>query len=67
MEISQIIDATFSGKFTQGDVVSWSEATWDFVGNVRTVKNYDSETFYFPNLFKLADLNSLDDCMNLCP
>ena len=67
METSKVIEVTSSGNFDEGDVVSWYEATWEFVGSVQTVTNDDTTKPYFPNLFKMTNFRSWDDCMNLCP
>ena len=69
MNVSQMVDITSTGRWTDGDIVSWSEATWTLSGNVdELIDTYSESPNNFPNLFKIADgFHSAYDCMNLCP
>ena len=69
LTIPQMVNITSTGQPTEGDIVSWSEATWRFNGDVFKVKREDvSKTSSFPNLYKMADgFHSWSDCMELCP
>ena len=65
MNLSQPVEVTTTGCWTDGDVVSWSKAEWVLSGSAE-------ELFYqqptFPNLFKMGDgFESGYECMNLCP
>ena len=69
MNVSQMVDVTLTGWWTDGDIVSWSEATWTLAGRVDTIMDgTNGHATSFPNLFKMADgFHNAQDCMNLCP
>ena len=65
MNLSQHVDVTTTGRWTDGDVVAWSKAEWALSGRVE-VLFYKQPTL--PNLFKMGEgFESAYDCMNLCP
>ena len=67
MEMTKMINVTSIGNFVEGDIVSWSEATWEFKGSVK-IMTYDFLTIlHFPNTFKITNFHSWENCMNLCP
>ena len=69
LNLSHMVANTTAGRWTDGDIVSWSQAAWTLSGNVQEVnKKGLGKTFDFPNLFIMADgFKSWSDCMNLCP
>ena len=65
MNPSQLVEVTTTGRWTDGDVVDWSEAEWTLSGSAEELI-YKQPTF--PNLIKMGDgFESAHDCMNLCP
>ena len=69
MNVSQMEDVTSSGLWTDGDIVSWSQADWAFSGNIDELTDEkNKDPYHFLNLFKMADgFRSAKDCLNLCP
>ena len=69
MTFSQMVAITTTGRWQDGDIVSWSEANWTLSGSVeKMTKENNGQSLSFPNLFKMADgFHSAYDCMNLCP
>ena len=65
MNMSRLVDVTTTGRWTDGDVVSWSDAEWTLSGSAEELF-YEQPTF--PNLFKMGDgFESANNCMDLCP
>ena len=69
MDLADMITTTRTGECREGDVVSWSEATWRFTGSVEEVTNGDlCRPSHFPHLYEIAgSFPSWTDCMALCP
>ena len=69
MNLSQMVESTSNDQWPDGDIVSWTQATWNFSGNTEEITNEEMKlSSSFSNLFKMADgFNSAHDCMNLCP
>ena len=69
MNVLQMVGFTTTDRWTEGDVVSWSKATWTLLGNVEeiAIKN-EGETMSLGHIFKMADgFHRAHDCLNLCP
>ena len=69
MNVSQMVDITTKGRWADGDIVSWSQATWNLLGNAQKIHNEENKHISrFPNLFNMADgFHSAHDCLSLCP
>ena len=68
MTVSQMEVATSTGRWANGDIVSWSQAVWALTGSVEEMTSNKIENPNFPNLLKMADgFHSTYDCINLCP
>ena len=69
MNISSMVKVTSLGQHREGDIVSWSKATWTFSGRVEKVIDHNTfSKIYFPHLFRMEEgFESWHDCMNLCP
>ena len=67
--VSTMIDLTSHGPCTKGNFLSWSQASWNTQGNVKTIESQDLCLIsYFPNLYLLPRIfKSQPDCLNLCP
>ena len=59
---------TSTGQCTQGDLLSWSEATWTEVGSVQTKEIADfCKKHMFPHLFNFTNKFSATECLQTCP
>ena len=69
MQLSEMINISSSGQWTDGDIVSWSKSLWTFSGSVKEVFDKDIEKkSQFPHLFKIGDVfNKWSDCASICP
>jgi hypothetical protein len=69
MNLSETVNITSTGRWAEGDVVSWSKSLWTFTGSVEEVLDkYIVEKSHFPHLFKIADgFNKWSDCVSICP
>ena len=69
MSLTQMVHATSSGRWREGDIVSWSKATWAVSGIIKEIETKkNSKESHFRHLFRMADgFTSCDDCLNLCP
>ena len=69
MNVSQMEIITTTGLWTDGDIVSWSEADWTLSSSVKEISsNTIEQTPNHPSMLKLADgFHDAHDCMNLCP
>ena len=66
--VSELVSLTTTGKCTTGDHLSWTEAVWNFTGNVETLTSPDlCKNQQIPNLFYFGLLPTFDSCKNLCP
>ena len=67
--IAIMIDLTTQEPCTNGDFLSWSQASWNMIGNVQSFESHDVCLMsHFPNLYLLPKIfNSQSDCLNLCP
>ena len=65
---SEMIRMSSTGHCTSGDVLSWTEAAWNFTGIVETlVLDGFCEKPYFPNLLLMAKtFDNFYDCAHLC-
>ena len=68
MASSEMIRMTSTGHCTSGDVLSWTEARWNFTGNVETlISDGFCEKPYSPNLFLMAKtFDNFLDCAEIC-
>ena len=65
MNLSQQVDVTTTGRWTDGDVVSWSETEWTLSGSAETLF-YKQPTI--PHLFKMGEgFENVAECLNVCP
>ena len=69
LSLTKMKQITSTGQCTQGNLLSWSEATWTMVGKVETKEmpgfcqeNKNNVFFNFPYSFTQAS-----DCLKLCP
>ena len=53
MNVSQMEDITSTGRWTDGDIVSWSQAKWTLQGNTKEIiRRYSENTLSYRNLFR---------------
>ena len=65
----QMAIITTTGQFMDGDIVSWSSATWSFFGDVVEVSDeHGSQSSHFPHLYKMGEgFHRWEVCTSLCP
>ena len=67
--ITELIFLTSRSRCTSGDVLSWTDSSWVFKGNVETLTKDDfCDPPNFLHLFLMAKtFDNFQDCVNLCP
>ena len=68
LSLTKMKHITSTGQVTQGDLLTWPEATWTFVGKVQK-KEFQgfSQENKFSQLFNLQNEFPAKECLQLCP